>query len=97
MGTSWGSGNLPKRSTKHTCLPETNALDQGSRMQAFRVSSSYQPGRDKIGKTDISENKVWLEQLHAERKLMRLNFCHLCLGQKSDVGYPFRPSTRTFI
>lgn len=66
-------------------------------MQTFRVSSSYQPGRDKISKTDISEDKIWLEQLHAERKLMCLDFRHFCLGHKSDVGYIFRPSMRTFI
>lgn len=53
-------------------------------MQTFGVNSPYQPGRDKIGKTDISENKVWFEQLHSERELLRLNFRHLCLGHKSD-------------
>lgn len=53
-------------------------------MQTFGFGSSYQPGRDKISKTSISEDKVWLEQLYAECKLVRLNFRQLRLGNESD-------------
>lgn len=86
-----------QRLNRTSSLDGKNILGRGGRMRTLGFRSSYQPGRDKIGKTDILENKVWLEQLHSECELLRLNFRHLCLGHKRDgewnVGYPFSPST----